>query len=67
MDKIDILSIDTEGTELEVWSTLTILKPQVVIIEYLSQGVKNDKLDEVFGKDYERVLVTESNYIYKLK
>lgn len=34
--QLDLLSIDTEGTELEIWSTvgLATIQPRIVIIEY---------------------------------
>lgn len=34
IDEIDLLSIDVEGTELEVWKSLTLLRPKIVILEY---------------------------------
>lgn len=39
--RIDVLSIDTEGTELEVWDTLDLSRwrPKVVFIEWLTDGI----------------------------
>jgi len=37
---VDVLSIDTEGTELEVWETLPpAIRPGVVIMEYYTEGL----------------------------
>lgn len=33
-ERIDLLSIDTEGTELEVWRTVGLYRPAIVILEY---------------------------------
>lgn len=31
---VDLLSIDTEGTELEVWESIGTVRPRIVIMEY---------------------------------
>ena len=43
--RIDVLSIDTEGTELEVWGTLDLLRwrPKVVFIEWLTDGIGSNE------------------------
>jgi FkbM family methyltransferase len=66
---IDILDIDVEGTELEVWGTFDYEKhrPQVVIIEYygLGLGDKSEKIKDFFSKlPYQLVHVTCSNLIF---
>ncbi|MGI8501347.1 MAG: FkbM family methyltransferase [Hassallia sp.] len=66
---IDILDIDVEGTELEVWGTFDYQKhrPQVVIIEYygLGLGDKSEKIKEFFSKlPYQLVHTTCSNFIF---
>ncbi|MBD0264348.1 MAG: FkbM family methyltransferase [Tolypothrix sp. Co-bin9] len=66
---IDILDIDVEGTELEVWGTFDYEKhrPQVVIIEYYGLGLsdKSEKIKEFFSKlPYRLVHITCSNLIF---
>jgi FkbM family methyltransferase len=41
---LDLLSIDTEGTELEVWETLEldVYRPKVVVMEWFSAGIDGD-------------------------
>lgn len=34
---VDLLSIDTEGTELDAWSTAGIYRPKIVIVEFWTQ------------------------------
>lgn len=48
ISKVDLISIDTEGTELEAWKTLDLeeWRPRVVIIEFLSWGI-SDRTEEV--------------------
>ena len=36
--KLDLLSIDTEGSEVGVWTSLSQFKPKIVIIEYNTSG-----------------------------
>lgn len=67
---IDLLSIDTEGTELDVWESFDYkkYKPKVVIIEYNSQGEEDDVIIRTFKKlPYKLVHTTYSNYIFKFK
>jgi FkbM family methyltransferase len=66
---IDILDIDVEGTELEVWGTFDYEKhrPQVLIIEYYTLGLgdKSEQIKEFFSKlPYQLVHVTCSNFIF---
>lgn len=66
---IDILDIDVEGTELEVWKTFDYEKhyPKVVIIEYYSLGLANnsEKIKDFFSKlPYKLVHTTCSNFIF---
>lgn len=35
---LDLLSIDTEGTELEVWESIGTIRPRIVIMEYRTCG-----------------------------
>lgn len=41
VEHVDIISIDTEGTEVEVWDTLDLKRwrPKVAIIEWYSSGI----------------------------
>jgi FkbM family methyltransferase len=65
---VDILSIDTESTELDVWEGLgSLIRPRIVIIEYYSTGYpKNDvAIVEQFTKDgYVERHRTEANIIF---
>ena len=66
---IDILDIDVEGTELEVWETFDYEKhkPKVVIIEYygLGLGDNSEKFKTFFAKlPYQLVHTTCTNFIF---
>lgn len=39
LSSLDVLSIDTEGTELDVWATRGRFSPKLVIIEWDTQGL----------------------------
>ena len=45
IEQLDVLSIDTEGTELESWRTLDLnrWKPRLLIIEHDTWALRNDK------------------------
>lgn len=62
--KVDLLSIDTEGTEIDVWQSFGnyILKPTIVIIEYFG-GKVNEQIQQYFS-DYELVHKTPANLIF---
>ena len=65
--QIDLLSIDTEGTELEVWNTRGPLEPKIVIIEYLTLGTppRDVEIKRVMAHDgYTLVHRTEANLIF---
>lgn len=66
---IDLLSIDVEGTELEVWKALDYEKhkPRVVIIEYYTFGLSDDHKeirDSFSDLPYELVHTTCTNFIF---
>jgi FkbM family methyltransferase len=66
---IDILDIDVEGTELDVWPTFSYDKhrPRVVIIEYATFGLADNsqKISEFFSRlPYKLVHTTQTNLIY---
>jgi FkbM family methyltransferase len=71
VDQVDLLSIDTEGTELEVWASLgKEIRPGVVIIEHNTVGLPlaDEKIMEVLtGDGYEFRHKTEGNMIFELK
>ncbi|MBW4430605.1 MAG: FkbM family methyltransferase [Pelatocladus maniniholoensis HA4357-MV3] len=66
---IDILDLDVEGTELEVWSTLDYEKhkPKIVIIEYYTYGLadNSETIKTFFSKlPYKLVHTTPTNFIF---
>lgn len=67
---IDLLSIDTEGTELDVLGSFDIKTalPTIIIVEHFSQRVENAGLTAFFETlPYELVHTTMANCIYKVK
>lgn len=67
--KIDLLSIDTEGSELEVCETLEWdeHRPRVVVIEYLTHGraSQEEAIRQYFGRlPYRLIHRTTSNLIF---
>ncbi len=69
--RIDVLSIDTEGTELEVWAGFSPkrYRPKVVIIEYNTDGLpdRSKSIVEMLARDgYERTHKTDGNLIFTL-
>lgn len=70
IDKVDFISIDTEGTELEAWSTLDlkVWRPKVAIIEIESWGICNmteEVIAQLTSDGYELVKLTRLNAIFK--
>lgn len=68
--KIDLISIDTEGTELDVWSSFDYkkYKPTIVIVEYKTQGREKPQIMQYFKKlPYKLIHQTEANFIFTLK
>lgn len=68
--KIDLMSIDTEGTEIDVFESFDFKKhaPTILIVEYLTQGMTNLDIVPYFTeKGYEYVETVGANYIFKLK
>lgn len=63
----DLLSIDTEGTELDVWESIGTLRPSIVIIEYSTQGLPDNSaaiLECMTLDGYKEVHRTKSNLIF---
>jgi hypothetical protein len=68
IQELDILSIDTEGTELEVWAGRGALRPSVVIVEHLTIPLpsQESKIRKQFEKDgYQLLHRTFSNLIFQ--
>ncbi|MEM7554817.1 MAG: FkbM family methyltransferase, partial [Cyanobacteria bacterium P01_A01_bin.84] len=66
---IDVLNIDVEGAELDVWQTFNYQKhqPKVVIMEYYTWGLADnaDKIKKFFSKlPYNLAHTTCSNFIF---
>ncbi len=69
IELIDLLDIDVEGTELEIWKTFDYEKhkPKVVIIEYYTFGLSDSstKIKDFFSKlPYQLVHTTCTNFIF---
>lgn len=64
VDKIDILSVDVEGWELEVMEGLSKLKPKVVVLENVLHDESYNIFMENYGYKLDKKL--EHNYIYLL-
>lgn len=72
LKQVDILSIDTEGTEVDILNSFDIceVKPKIIIVEFITRGVKNDDLIKFFdnlSELYELKKVLGANHIYTLK
>lgn len=68
IDKIDILSIDTEGTEIEVFETMDWEKhkPHYLVIEIDTQGKVNLDIEPYFtSKGYKVIGVVGPNMIFE--
>ena len=69
IDIIDLLDIDVEGTELDVWKTFDYEKhkPKVIIIEYYTFGLADNSqnIKDFFSKlPYKLVYTTCANFIF---
>ena len=69
--KIDLISIDVEGFEKEVWSSFDYKKydPEVMIVEHTEMGAYDDNFTKqlLADTDYEIVHTTPINYIIAKK
>jgi FkbM family methyltransferase len=67
--QLDLLSIDTEGTELDVWASFDPqrYKPRIVIIEWNTEGLpdKSAGIIETLGAGYRVRHKTEANLIFE--
>ena len=67
IEQLDLLSIDTEGTELEVWESLGIFRPSIAIIEYQTthHTPKDGEIISRLTRDgYKEVHRTQYNLIF---
>lgn len=68
IEKIDILSIDTEGTEIEVFESMDFdkHKPHYLVIEFDTQGHVNTAIEPYFkGIGYKPLAVVGPNMIFE--
>lgn len=70
IEEIDLIDIDVEGTEIEIWETLDYErhKPKIVIVEYYTFGLSDnlEKIKSYFSKlPYQLVHTTCSNLIFR--
>ena len=60
----DVLSVDVEGLEIDVLSTLGSFAPHIIIAEFNSLGAINTDLQPYLSKlGYQTLLVTETNIV----
>jgi FkbM family methyltransferase len=67
---LDFLSIDTEGTELDVWEGIGIHRPPVVMMEYQTWDLppKDKEIVERMVRDgYREIHRTQFNLIFQLR
>lgn len=66
---IDVLSVDTEGTEVDVLDGLGTLRPSIIIAEFLTEGLANTDVDlraKLHGMGYNIAHTTHCNIIATL-
>lgn len=69
-DKIDLLSLDAEGMDIEAWESLKHpqFDPKIVIVEHITIYVANNwfKLSDIFSKlPYKLILETQLNLVFQ--
>lgn len=67
---IDLLSIDTEGTEIDVWRSIGSHRPVVVIVEFNTVGLPDNTpaiMTEFEACGYVLRHRTEANLIFKTR
>jgi FkbM family methyltransferase len=64
IDAVDLISIDTEGTELEAWRTLDLnrWRPRIAIVELITWGLKNRANEIVTALDADGYRLVERTY-----
>jgi hypothetical protein len=70
--KIDLLSVDTEGTEIDVLNSFDIrkVKPKIIIVEFITTSKINKDIKKYFEqfKDiYKLEKIMGANYLYRLR
>lgn len=67
IDHVDVLSIDTEGTEIDAWHSRGPCLPDIVIIEYMTVGTSNSHavLKTLEHDGYRLIHATEVNHIFE--
>lgn len=66
----DLLSIDTEGTEIDVWESIGVIRPRIVIVEYQTcDEPPQDKaiVQRMTSDGYQEVHRTQYNIIFTLQ
>lgn len=69
ISKIDVLSIDTEGSEIDVYESMNweLHKPKYLVIEFDTQGHVNPEIEIYFTKKgYKALTVVGPNMIFEL-
>jgi FkbM family methyltransferase len=64
---VSLLSIDTEGTELEVWQSIGLIRPAIVIMEYWTmpeQPVPDPIVAQMVKDGYREVHRTTCNLVF---
>lgn len=69
VSKVDLVSIDTEGTELDVWNTIDLSrhKPRVAIVELVTYGLPDisaDIISAIKHSGYDLIHQTTHNGIF---
>ena len=65
--ELDLLSIDTEGTELEVWTSIGLIRPRIVIMEHKTcdEPSQEHQISTVMhGDGYNLVHKTQYNLVF---
>lgn len=68
MTELDVLSIDTEGTELDVWDSLGTIRPRVVIMEHQTCDLPSQESPitrRMAADGYVKVHRTQYNLIFR--
>ena len=65
IDKIDVLIVDTEGWEIEVMSGLSIIKPNLIVLENLTQNKDYDEYMKKFGYKLDYIQDNLNNFYIK--
>jgi hypothetical protein len=68
VDHVDILSIDTEGTEFDVWKSIGKIRPTLLIVEAITQGQFNILIEpQICEYGYRVVAENGANLIFVKK